>query len=118
MRKTKATAPLKSSMEWADAMRADPAHREAIDAMMTEIDIEQDLIALREERGMTQVELAKRIGVSQPVIARIESGKAQQNMELRTLVKLAAALGAKVKISFEKYDTATKSKRTILTKAA
>jgi hypothetical protein len=38
--------------------------------------------------------------VKQPVIARIESGQAP-NLELRTLAKIAYALGSRVKIGFE-----------------
>lgn len=68
---------------------------------MTEMDVEQDLIALRKERGLTQVQLAERSGLTQSTISKIESGKVS-NLELRTLVRIAAALGARVKITFEK----------------
>jgi DNA-binding XRE family transcriptional regulator len=93
-----------SAMEWARSRRADPAHQEAIEALMAASDLEQDLIALREQRGLTQVQLAERSGVKQPTISMIESGKVR-NLELRTLVRLAAALGARVKISFEMTKT-------------
>lgn len=100
-----------SAMDWATRRANDPAHRDEIEALMMEMDVEQDLIALREAQGMTQVQLAKRLGVSQPVIARIESGKAK-NLELRTLVRVAAALGARVRISLERAGrSATKAKR-------
>lgn len=45
---------------------------------------------LRRTRGMTQAELGKRAGLSQPKIAKIERGDA--NPELRTLCRLAAAM--------------------------
>ena len=113
-----------STIEWAEEQRRDPRYRDDIEAMLTEIDVEQDLIGLRMEREITQVELAERVGLSQPSIARLESGKVK-NVELKTLVKIAAALGTRVKITFEKYDhTATKSavpaksKRTKKTAAA
>jgi transcriptional regulator with XRE-family HTH domain len=59
--------------------------------------LEQDLIALRESKGVSQAQLALALGVSQPAIAKLESGKAK-NIELRTLVRAVAALGGTVKI--------------------
>lgn len=70
---------------------------------MAEMDLEQDMISLRKMRGVTQVELAQRIGVRQPVIARLESG-GMKSVQLRTLVTLAQALGCRVKITLEPYE--------------
>ena len=55
----------------------------------------------------------ERVALTQPAIARLEGGEVK-NVELKTLVKVAAALGARVKITFEKYDqeaTVAKGKR-------
>jgi len=46
---------------------------------------------LRERAGLTQGELARRSGTSQPAIARLESGQGSPN--LSTLERLAAAAG-------------------------
>src|SRR5688572_11332296 len=92
-----------STIEWAEEMRRDPRYRDDIERMLTEIDVEQSLIALRKERGLTQVQLAERLGIGQSDVSKIEGGAAR-NMELRRLVKIAAALAARVKITFEKYD--------------
>ena len=51
---------------------------------------------LRNRKRMTQLELAKKIGTTQSVIARIESGG--QNISMKTLQKLLVALGATIKI--------------------
>ena len=107
----------KTAMEWARQLAADPEHQDAIEALMTEIDLRQGLIVLREERGLTQVELAKRLGVSQPVIAKLEGGKTK-DVKLSTLVRVAAALGARVKIALEKHAEAAKPKRQRKTAAA
>lgn len=48
------------------------------------------LIAQRHRQGMTQSELAKACGLTQSVIARLESKKATP--QLTTLLKVAAAL--------------------------
>lgn len=49
---------------------------------------------LREDKGLSQRDLAKITGIKQPQIARIESGDYLPTVE--TLWKLADALGAKV----------------------
>ncbi len=45
---------------------------------------------IREDKGMTQVDLAKKMGTTQSVIARIEKG--EQNLSTETLSKLSDAL--------------------------
>lgn len=82
------------------ALAKDPARHRRVEALMNEMRVEQELVALREARGLSQVKLAERLGVSQPFVAKLESGRAK-NIELRTLVKWAAALGASVKVSLE-----------------
>jgi transcriptional regulator with XRE-family HTH domain len=49
------------------------------------------LIDYRSEHGLSQRQLAERLGVKQPYVARLESG--ERNPELETLVRLSRALG-------------------------
>ncbi len=49
------------------------------------------LRTLRHKRGLTQVELAERVGITQAYIARLETG-AKKNPSLRLLDRLAKAL--------------------------
>jgi len=49
---------------------------------------------LRVEAGLTQAELAQRMGTTQSAIARMEGGGARPTLE--TLEKLAAAVGAEL----------------------
>ena len=49
---------------------------------------------LREDRGMTQAELGKKIGSTQSVIARIEKG--EQNLSTKTLAGLSKALDREI----------------------
>ena len=67
----------------------------------------------RKTRGLKKrVEaLADLVGVKQPVIARIESGKVR-NLELKSVVRIATALGARVKILLEKDERAVAPKAT------
>jgi len=59
----------------------------AVEADLQTLHVEQDLIALREQGGISQYQLARRFGISQPAIAKLEAGK-DLNVGLRTLVRL------------------------------
>lgn len=62
-------------------------------------ELTRQIIALRIKRGLTQKDVADRIGTKQSVIARIENG--EQNVSLKTISKLADALKANVKIDLQ-----------------
>ena len=55
-----------------------------------------ELIKARNEKGISQKELEKLSGVSQPVIARMERGTT--NPQIDTLIKVLAPLGKKLAI--------------------
>ena len=57
------------------------------------------LIEARNKKGVTQKELAKRMGTKQSAIARLESGNA--NPSVLFLEKLADALDSKLQIQFK-----------------
>ena len=63
-----------------------------------QVEISYNLLLLRKEKGMTQAELAKKIGTSQSNVARLERG--QQNFTVETLDKIAKVFGKELKISF------------------
>ena len=71
--------------------------RREVEDELAQILIEHKVATLRKRRGLTQAALARRSGVSQPMIAQIESGKLN-NLTLRTLARTARALGASLKI--------------------
>lgn len=50
-----------------------------------------ELIKARKEKGITQKQLEEMSGIKQPVIARMETGKA--NPQLETVLKVLAPLG-------------------------
>jgi UDP-N-acetylglucosamine 1-carboxyvinyltransferase len=53
--------------------------------------IGQLISQIRQQRGLTQVEFAKRLGTSQSAVNRIEQGK--QNLSLETIGRISDALG-------------------------
>lgn len=62
--------------------------REAYDALLT-------LADLRRSRGLTQAELARLLGVSQPNVSKLEHGG---EVQLSTLGDYIAALGGKLEV--------------------
>jgi ribosome-binding protein aMBF1 (putative translation factor) len=65
-----------------------------------EINLETDIIVAlakaREERGMSQKQLAEACGLPQPVIARLE--KAAHSPQVNTLIRVLAPLGYTLKV--------------------
>ena len=60
----------------------------------------------RQSRGLSQVELAKNIGTSQSVIARLENGNQGRMPSLVLLNRIAVALNLSLSIGFEKAKKA------------
>jgi transcriptional regulator with XRE-family HTH domain len=71
--------------------------RREVEEELAQILIEHKIAELRRRLGLTQAALARRSGVSQPMIAQIESGKLN-NLTLKTLARTARALDASLKI--------------------
>lgn len=63
------------------------------------LEVAYRLITLRQEKGWTQAELAKRIGLPQQAVARLESLN-YKGHTLRSLWKIAKASGKKLQITF------------------
>jgi ribosome-binding protein aMBF1 (putative translation factor) len=70
-------------------MLADREVRSAYDALADEFDLARELIAARVRAGLTQAEVAERMGTTQSVVARLESGA--QMPSVNTLLKFAKA---------------------------
>ena len=91
MERTKAIDTLADYMK--DETRVSPAERERINF---EISLIGKMIEAREEKGLSQRELAKLSGITQPAIARLESLKATPQID--TLFKVLYPLGYTLEI--------------------
>ena len=67
------------------------------DRLKPEFDAIAEVIQRRIDKGVTQAQLAEKLGTKQSAIARFESG--DYNPTLSMLNKIANALGAKLKVS-------------------
>lgn len=58
----------------------------------------EEIRRIRKEKGLSQKALAKKLGISQQLISRVEKGK--ENISLITLKNMVKVLGKKTRISF------------------
>lgn len=68
----------------------DPQLKREYDKLELQFKVASQIITMRQEKGVSQAELAKRMGTKQSAIARIESGN--YNPSLKFLEKIAVAL--------------------------
>jgi predicted transcriptional regulator len=87
------TIPLKEFMA---RSLADPEVKREFDALEQEFAIASELIRARARAGLSQAELAERMGTSQSAIARLESG--QTLPSTKTLLRFAEATKSKVEL--------------------
>ncbi|MGC8495215.1 MAG: helix-turn-helix domain-containing protein [Syntrophobacteraceae bacterium] len=78
----------------------DPDFRAEYDALEEEFAIFNALVEARKAAGLTQAEVAERMGTKTPAVARLESsgGKQKHSPSLSTLRRYATALGCKLEI--------------------
>ena len=70
--------------------------QEEISAIELEKDLIRTMVALREEKGLTQSQLAEICNVKQPVIARLESSV--HSPQIDSLLKILVPLGYTLQI--------------------
>ena len=78
----------------------DPEIAAAYNALEEEFALAEALIRARAGASMTQEDVAKAMGTTQAVVARLESGRSMPST--RTLQRFAEATGTKLRIRFEK----------------
>jgi ribosome-binding protein aMBF1 (putative translation factor) len=87
---------------WSD-LRAErlmkPGAQWAYGEAMRSFQLGEEVRRLRSERGLSQQELAERMGVTQSVVARLEAGGVEPR--LRTLDRVARALDVELEVHFQ-----------------
>ncbi len=63
----------------------------------------QKIAELRQDSNLKQIDLAKKLGVSQQFISQIETGE-EKNLTIATLIKIAECLNREINISFRKHS--------------
>ena len=90
---------MKTWRELKKELLSDPGVAREYERLKPRYELISELISARAKKGLTQEELAKKMGTKQSAIARVESGNA--NPSVAFLEKLAFALGSKLIIQIQ-----------------
>jgi len=88
---------MKNYKDFKNKLLKKPAIKEAYDELKAEYTLIEMIIEKRLKQGLTQGELADKIGTKQPVVSRLERGT--YNPSVKFLHRVANALEADLKIS-------------------
>jgi len=79
-----------------------PGVRKAYDELAEEFSFIDEVLKARAASGLTQAELAARVGTTQSAIARLESGTPKHSPSIVTLQRYARAMGYRVEVKLVK----------------
>ena len=88
---------MKDYQDFKNKLLKNKATKKAYDELGFEYKLIEAIIDKRLKQGLTQKELAKKIGTKQPVISRLERGTG--NPSIKFLHKIASALNAELRVS-------------------
>lgn len=74
----------------------------AYDEMIPEFSLLRQMLKARQKAGLSQAEVAERMGTKAPAITRLESslGNGKHSPSLATLQKYASAVGCELQVKF------------------
>lgn len=86
--------------EMVSRMMENPEVKAEYDALEPEFELFDEMLKARDAAGLTQEEVAKRMGTSRPAVARIEAGggSKRHSPSVATLRKYAEAVGCKLQV--------------------
>ena len=87
---------------------ARPDVKAAYEVLAEEFAFLDEVLRARAETGLTQAEVAERVGTTQSAIARLESAASRHSPSLATLQKYAKALGYRVEVRLIKERRPTR----------
>ena len=91
---------MKSHSEMLAEWKQDPAFKQEYDALEAEFSLFDMLLKARSEAGLTQADIAHRMGTKTSAIARLESGggSKKHSPSISTLRKYADAVGCRLEV--------------------
>lgn len=101
-----------SYQEWRDGLRADPAYQAIYAEEAAKSELWLQLVEARQAAGLTQAEVAARLGVSQAQVARIEK-RGYDAYTLTTLRRYVEALGDGFSLEVKIQRTTRDEERTL-----
>jgi len=94
------------------------AHRRGVETARLRLELAQTVHDLREKAGISQADLAERVGTKQPNISRLENGEVAGLPSLDLLSRVASALGRRLEVRIVRSRTRSKKKTNAKHKAA
>ena len=81
---------------------SNPETRVAYEDMVPEFLILRQMLKARQKAGLSQAQVAERMGTKAPAVTRLESslGNGKHSPSLATLQKYASAVGCKLQVKF------------------
>ena len=103
---------MKTHEEMISEWKKDPAFKKEYDKLDEEFQLFDELVQARRQAGMTQAELAERMGTKTPAVARLEAGGGarKHSPSVSTLRKYAAAVGCSLQIKLVPKQTLCRPK--------
>jgi transcriptional regulator with XRE-family HTH domain len=103
----------KSLKQFKSRALARPDVRREYDRIAEEFEFLDEILKARAAAGLTQADVAARIGTTQSAVARLESASGRHSPSIATLQRYASALGYKLQVRLIKGQSlTTRSTRT------
>ena len=101
-------APTKTHRQMVKAWKLEPEFKAAYDELETEFTLLRELLLARQRSGLTQAEVAKKMGTKSPAVTRLETTLSdnRHSPTIATLKKYAQAVGCKLEVHLVPTETA------------
>jgi DNA-binding XRE family transcriptional regulator len=83
----------------------DPKVKAEYDALSAAFEMKRQMVALRKKAGLTQEQMAEKLGTKRSNISRLESLDASSSPRLVTIEDYARVLGYSIRVGFEQVRT-------------
>ncbi|MGQ0809622.1 MAG: helix-turn-helix domain-containing protein [Nitrospiraceae bacterium] len=94
------TRSTRTGKGWLDRKLASPKFRKGFEEESQKLAIGEQLTRLRREAGLTQAQVAQRVGTTASAISRYENAE-YDRYELRTLQRIVRACGGRLDVTLE-----------------
>ena len=91
---------------------ARPDVRREYEGLKDEFEVLDEILKARAKAGLTQAELAARMGITQSAVARLETAMGKHSPSIETLKRYAAALGYRLQLRLVKERGFTDGQKT------
>ncbi len=97
---------MKSHADMVNEWKQDPAFQKEYDAIEAEFLLFDELLHARKEAGLTQADVAERMGTKTSAVARLEAGGGsnKHSPSVATLRKYAEAVGCQLEIRLIRHS--------------